>query len=82
MFSERVAASQRLAEEVIEVVVGADPDPSDGVAVAFSNRAVLLVDTEGDDVVVAGKFFEPERWVVGVFREELIRNAGGLTCGG
>jgi len=53
-------------EELVEIVVGTDPDPDHGVAVALAHGTVLLVDPDGPGVFVAAEFFEAERRMIGV----------------
>ena len=47
------------AEELIKIVMRANPDPDDGIHVALTNNAVLFVDTDGPNVLIAAEFFEP-----------------------
>ena len=52
------AAQAFLAKELVEVVVRTDPDPDNGVAIALTDRAVLLIDPHRPDLFVAGELLE------------------------
>jgi hypothetical protein len=47
-----------LAEEFVETIVGPNPHPCDRVASSFTDCTVLLVDTDGPDVLISAEFFE------------------------
>jgi hypothetical protein len=42
----------------VEVVVGTDPDPDNRIAIALTDRAVLLVDPHRPDLFIAGQLLE------------------------
>jgi hypothetical protein len=44
-----------LTEEIVELVVGADPNPVDRVALALSHRAVVVADSNGPGAFVSLK---------------------------
>ena len=47
-----------LSKEPVEVVVRTDPDPNNRIAIALTNRAVLLIDPHRPDLVIAGQLLE------------------------
>jgi hypothetical protein len=50
----------RSPEHPVEVVVRADPNPRHPFAIPLADGAILLVDPNGPDVVVAGQLLEPK----------------------
>ena len=46
------------AEELVEVVVRADPEPSDRLSMALGESPEGVVDPDGPDLFVAGEFLE------------------------
>jgi len=66
------------SEEFIEVIVGTDPKPGHGLAVALGEGAERVVDAHGPDGGVSGEFFEAERRVGRVFPEEPVGTASRL----
>ena len=65
-------------EQFVEVIVGAKPDPDDGVAASLADRPVLFVDAHGPDVVVAAQFLEPKRGMARIAGELGVGPAGSL----
>ena len=55
------------AKERLEVVVGTDPDPDNGIAFAFTDRAVLFIDPHRPNLVIASELLETQRRMAGVF---------------
>src|SRR5206468_2554493 len=51
----------------------ADPRPFDRVAITLTHRPELIIDPHRPHVVVPLQFLEPQRWMVQIFREQLIR---------
>ena len=60
------------AKQMVEIVVGSDPNPNDGVGPAFTDGAVLLVNADRPEVFVAAQFFEPERRMGWILSKESI----------
>ena len=54
----RLSRGLRLAEERVEVVVRADPDPDNRTAIALADRPVLLVDPHRPDLFIARELLE------------------------
>jgi len=63
------------AEQIVEFVVRAYPGPSDGIATTLAYGAVLFVDADGPDMLVAAKFLESEGRMLRIVREERISAA-------
>jgi hypothetical protein len=47
-----------LAKELVEVVVGTNPDPDNHVAIAFTDGPVLLIDPHRPDLFIAGELLK------------------------
>ena len=60
-------------EQIVELVVRADPNPFNRVTGAHAHGAILFADTNRPDVTAALKFFETQRWMIRVGRKKLIR---------
>jgi hypothetical protein len=66
-------------KEFVKLVVCAYPNPYNCVAVSLADGAVLLVDADGPDVVVAAEFLESKRRMAGVIGESRISASRSQT---
>ena len=64
-------------KEIIKFVVCADPNPDDGVAVALADGAILFINANRPDAVIATELFEAKRGMIWVLREEGVSAARG-----
>lgn len=62
-----------LAEELVEVVMGTDPDPGHGFTGTLPNGAILLIDTNRPDILIPAQFLESQGRMRRILDKEPVR---------